>query len=190
MKRGRPRGSENNPIDFGESQESNHSLLNRLDALQVDEEIEPELYSPPASTAVRRTRSGVPLQVCSEPSRIVVDGPARGSRSPRSGVVEVPKLAVSGFIVEHLKSGQYIAPQNAIFVYDISDSRSVRTVQKKMNKIRKEFPDKTLHEFTTKGTAGILPTSVGGASVGVLTATVAKCFQSSKRARTSSPDDD
>ena len=58
-KRGRPRGSENNPIDFGESQESCASLMNHLDALQVEEdEIQPERYSPPAATTVRRLRSG------------------------------------------------------------------------------------------------------------------------------------
>ena len=172
-----------------ESQESNHSMLDKLDALQVEE---PEPYSPPAA---RTSRTGISLKILSKntpATAALVDAQhlAAGSRRSRSASRSDMKLAVSGFIVEHLKTGQYIAPQNAVFVYDISDSRSVKSVQKKMNKIRREFTDKTLCEFTAKGTAETLPTSVGGASVGVLTATVAKCFESSKRARTSTSDSD
>ena len=201
-KRGRPRGSESNPIDFGESQESCGSLLNHLDALQVDdEEIQPEPYSPPAATAVRRTRSGsliTPRAVAVGARSVSVSrdvaSVVRSSSSSRAVrvaaasaiAVLLPKLAVSGFVMEHGKSGQYVAPQNGVFVYDITDSRSVRTVEKKMADIKEEFEGKTLYEFTAKGSVGMLPTSVAGASHGFTSVTMAKCFQTSKRAKISS----
>ena len=200
-KRGRPRGSENNPIDFGESQESCASLMNHLDALQVEEdEIQPEPYSPPAATAVRRTRSGSLISPAvavgarsvssSRDVAMVVrsKSSSRAIRAVADGAVAVliSKLAVSGFVVEHEKSGQFVAPQNGVFVYDITDSRSVRTVTKKMADIKEEFKGKTLHEFTAKGSVGMLPTSVAGASHGFTSVTMAKCFESSKRAKISS----
>jgi hypothetical protein len=201
-KRGRPRGSENNPIDFGESQESCASLMNHLDALQVEEdEIQPEQYSPPAATTVRRLRSGslisppvVAVGARSVSSSREVAMVVRSNSSSRAVrvaaesaiAVLLPKLAVSGFVMEHGKSGQYVAPQNGVFVYDITDSRSVRTVTKKMADIKEEFKGKTLHEFTAKGSVGMLPTSVAGASHGFTSVTMAKCFQNSKRAKTSS----
>lgn len=197
-KRGRPRGSEKNPIELnsqGDNQDSQHSLLDNMDALNVEEEVfQPEPYSPPAARVTRSNSGTRPTSTSStSPRRTVVA--RRTSTSPHAAAatavaIAVQKLSVSGFVVEHLKSGQFIAPPNAVFVYDNSDSRSVRTVTKKMAKIRREFPDKEMHEFSAKGTAGILPTAVAGASVGVLTVNLKKCFDESKRSRISSSDDD
>jgi hypothetical protein len=149
--------------------------------MKEEDEIQPERYSPPAATTVRRFRSGSLISppvvtfavgarsVSSSREVAMVVRSNSSSRAVRVAAesaiaVLLPKLAVSGFVMEHGKSGQYVAPQNGVFVYDITDSRSVRTVTKKMADIKEDFKGKTLQEFTTKSSFGMLPTSVAGIS--------------------------
>ena len=163
MKRTRSR-SENE----AQSLESCASLTDGVDALQVE-----DITSPVRTTRVRRTRSGSQIA----PSVPVIDVTVASAGASLSRSVIIPNLAVSGLIVEHQKSGQLIAPQNAVFVYDPKDSRSVKSVQKKIANFRKEFPHNPFYEFTAKGTTDMLPTAVGGASVGIKGATLAKCCE-------------
>lgn len=190
-KRGRPRSSEKNPVQESQEdiQESQHSLLDAMDAFNVEEEVQQPV------ARMTRSISGTQPMVVSPPTprRTVVA--RRTSTSPHAvaaaAVIEaVNRLSVRGFVVEHMKSGQFVAPPDAVFVYDNSDNRSVRTVSKKLDKLRRAFPDKDMYEFSANGTCDIFPTAVAGASVGILSVNLKKCFDESKRARGSTSDDD
>jgi hypothetical protein len=177
----RGRGSAKEPIQISrqntnESQDSQHSLLDHLDALNVEVE--------PIVRVVRARSNSGTRRASSSPHAAA----AAAAAAAVAVAVAIQKLSVKGYITEHRKSGHFIAPPNAVFVFDNSDISSKRVVEKKMKKIRNAYPDEELYEFNALGTSDMLPTAVAGATQGVLTANLTKCFEASKRAKESESD--